>query len=241
MIKQIASTSMFLVAMLLLAGCSSPKYSVAKNESDVRQGISVDTGYPGCPDCSKVITYTSSALTSYSWMHNANAIDQGQLTGRVHIGVTNNQSKNDNVYFLKVDQTNSGVFAADAFVYLVDDSGNRKSLSESEMNNELVFSAFQMKGYGKHKQCQGNVGLSCWWTDYFWLSAETLNHAIDSRQPLTLFIGQGRAVATNDGYNRKIDVDPLGVTLTIKSEYLKIFRDEFSSVRQFCQDGCITS
>jgi hypothetical protein len=228
MIK-IVPTSIFIVAILFLAGCSSPKYSVAKNESDVRQGISIDSGYPGCPDCYKVKTYTSSALASYSWMHNESPVDKGQLTGRVYVGITNNQLKNNNIYFLKVDQTNSGVFASGAYVYLIGASGSKKSLNDFEMNNELVLSAFQMKGYGKNKQCQSNIGFSCWWTDYFLLTPATLNQAIDSGQPLTLFIGQGRTVATTDGYNRKIDAVPLGVTLTINSEYLKTFRDELVS------------
>lgn len=228
MIKQIVRISIFLVAIPLLAGCSSQKYSVATNESDVRQGISVDSGYPGCPDCSKVITYTSPALTSYSW-RDTSSNEISQLTGRVHVGVTNNQPKHNNTYFLEVDQTNTGIFTSGASVYLIDDSGNKKSLFDFEMNNELVFSAFQMKGYGKSKQCQRNIGFSCWWTDYFFLSSSTLNHAIDSGKPLTLFIGQVRAVAATDGFSRTVQSVPVGATITISNEYLKIFRDELSA------------
>lgn len=228
MIKQIVHISIFLVAIPLLAACSSPKYSVATNESDVRQGISVDSGYPGCPDCSKVITYTSSALESYS-LRDTSSNEGGQLTGRVHVGVTNNQPKHNNIYFLKVDQTNSGIFTSGASVYLIDDSGNKKSLFDFEMNNELVFSAFQMKGYGKNKQCSRNVGFACWWADYFFLPSSTLNHAIDSGKPLTLFIGQVRAVSATDGFSRTVQSVPVGATITISNEYLKIFRDELSA------------
>ena len=45
MIKQLVRISVFIGAIYLLSGCSSPKYSVAKNESDVRQGISVESGF----------------------------------------------------------------------------------------------------------------------------------------------------------------------------------------------------
>lgn len=219
MIKQLVRISVLLVAIHFLAGCSSPKYSVAKNESDVRQGISVDSGYPGCPDCSKVMTYTSSALTSYSWMRNESSADKGYLTGRVHVGITNNRAGHKNAYFLKVDQTNSGIFTLGASVYLTDNSGNRKLLSYA-----------QMEGYdqNKPKECSDNIGHSCWWTDYFWLTAATLNQAIDSGKPLTLFIGQDRTVAATDGYSRTVQFVPVGVTITISNEYLKILRDELS-------------
>jgi hypothetical protein len=197
----------------------SPKYTVANNESDVRQGISVESGYPGCPDCAKILTYTSSALTSYSWMYNASVDDKGYLSGRVHVGITNNQPSHDNVYFLKVEQTNSGIFIMGASVYLVDNSGNKKSLSYAQIN-----------GYGlnKPKECSNNIGQSCWWTDNFWLTAATLNQAIDSGKPLTLFIGQNRAIAANDGFSRTVQSVPVGVTITISNDYLKIFRDELS-------------
>ncbi len=219
MIKQLVRISVLLVAIHFLAGCSSPKYSVAKNESDVRQGISVESGYPGCPDCSKVMTYTSSALTSYSWMHNAGSGDQGYLSGRVHVGLTNNRPGHNYAYFLKVDQTNSGIFALGATVYLIDNSGKRQWLSYA-----------QMEGYdqNKPKECSDNIGHSCWWTDYFWLTAATLNQAIDSGKPLTLFIGQDRTVAATDGYSRADQSVPVGVTTTISDKYLKIFRDELS-------------
>lgn len=219
MIKHLVRISAFLVAIQLLAACSSPKYSVAKKESDVRQGISVESGYPGCPDCSKVMTYTSSALTSYLWRHNASSADQGYLSGRVYVGLTNNRPGHNNAYFLKVDQTNSGIFMVGASVNLVDNSGNKQLLSYA-----------QIEGYdlNKPKVCSNNIGQSCWWTDIFWLSTATLNQAIDSGKPLTLFIGQGRAVAATDGYSRTVQSVPVGTTITINNEYLKIFRDELS-------------
>jgi len=227
MIKKLARTSIFLAATSLFAGCAlGPQYTVAKNESDVRQGISVRTGYPGCPDCNKVQTYTSPALTSYSWSHNSS---NGQLTGRVYVGITNNQAKNAHVYFLKVEQTNSGIFASGAGVYMVDEAGNKKSLNEFQMNNELRLSAYQMKGHGRETQCQRNIGYSCWWTDYFMLTPAILDHAIDSGYPLTLFIGQIRAVATTDGFNRTTGAVPIGGTVTVSSAYLKTLRDELAS------------
>ncbi len=229
MFKRLVHSLMFLIALHLLAGCMSPKYSVAKNESDVRQGISVDSGYPGCPDCNKVMTFTSSALTSYGWSYNASPNDKGQLTGRVHVGVTNNQPNNSNVYFMEVEQTNSGIFSSWATVSLVDDAGNKMLLNKVGMNNELGLAVYQMKGYGKNKQCQGNIGFSCWWTDYFMLTPEVVNHAIDSGHPLTIFIGQDRAVAATDGFNRKIEAVPVGATVTVSSEFIKIFRAELAS------------
>lgn len=83
-----------------------------------------------------------------------------------------------------------------------------------------------MKGYGNNQQCSNKIGFSCWWTDYFWLSASKLNQIIDSGKPLTLFIGQDRAVAANDGFNKTIQTIPVGVT--VSNEYLKIFKDELS-------------
>ncbi|KAF0206374.1 MAG: hypothetical protein FD173_224 [Gallionellaceae bacterium] len=226
MIKKLVRASIFLAATSWLAGCAlDPQYTVAKNESDVRQGISVRTGYPRCPDCNKVKTYTSSALTGYSWSYNAN----GQLTGRVYVGITNNQPQNALVYFLKVEQTNSGIFTSGAGVYLVDDAGNKKLLNEFQMNNELRLSAYQMKGYGRDAQCQSNIGYSCWWTDYFMLTPAILDHAINSGHPLTLFIGQVLAVATTDGFNRTTGAVPIGGTVTISSAYLKTLRDELAS------------
>ncbi len=217
---QLVRTSIFLVALFYISGCAiSPKYTVAKNESDVRQGISVDSGYPGCPDCSKVMTYTSSALTGYYWMYNENVNYKGQLTGRVYVGVTNNNPNHSNTYFLKVDQTNSGIFTYGASVYLIDDSGNK-----------MQFSYAQMNGYdlNKPKTCSNNVGQSCWWTDYFWLANAKLNQTINSGKPLTLFIGQDRNVAATDGFNRTIQSVPVGVTINISNEYLRIFKEELS-------------
>jgi hypothetical protein len=220
MIMHLVRTSIFLVILFCFSGCAiSPKYTVAQSESDVREGISVDSGYPGCPDCSKVMTYTSSALTGYYWMYNESVNDKGQLTGRIHVGVTNNQPNHSNSYFLKVDQTNSGVFIYGATVYLVDDAGNKKQLTSAQMN-----------GYDldRPKKCSNSVGQSCWWTDYFWLPNATLNQIINSGKPLTLFIGQDRNVAATDGFNRTVQSVTVGVPVNLSNEYLKIFKNELS-------------
>lgn len=135
MTKHLVRTLIFVVAISCFSGCAmSPKYTVAQNESDVRLGISVDSGYPGCTGCSKVMTYTSSALTGYYWRYFESTNDQGQLTGRVHVGVTNNQPDNSFVYFLKIDQTNSDVFSSWATVSLVDEAGAKTLLNKDGMN-----------------------------------------------------------------------------------------------------------
>ncbi|MCR4304899.1 MAG: hypothetical protein NUV63_11880 [Gallionella sp.] len=220
------------VSIAILSGCSSSKYSVAQNETDVRQNISEISGYPGCPDCSMVKTYTSPALLGYSWRSNADNFDNGYLTGRIYIGITNNQPDNRFAYFLKIDETNSNEFAGGETIFnLIDQAGKEISLADLRMNEGLSqahreHASYQMKGYFKDRQCQGNVGRSCWWSDYLLLSPQIMNEIMKSGKPLTVFIGVNHYVAANDGFNRKTVNNPVGTTISIKNEYIAAFLDE---------------
>ena len=203
----------------LLAACVGPQSRVAQNASDVKLGISDFSGTQQCRECSKIQTHLSSALTSYSWRHHASESDQGNLTGRIYVGVTNNQPNNRNIYFLKVDQVNSGIFNSNVGVVLIQDDGNSQTMPRIE----------QPDGYQVNlNQCAQGFS-SCFWSDYFQLPTALIQSAIDTGKPLRIDIGQVRSNMTNDGYKHKPELVPLGVRVEVKSEYLKAFRDELAA------------
>jgi len=215
--KSFQLASVVFASTVLLSACVvPPQFKTAQNISDVKQGILDYSGTPKCRDCAKVQTHISSSLASYSWRYDGSGNDQGNLTGRIHIGVTNNQPNHSNLYFLKIEQTNSGVFNSGAGVLLMHDNGNSDVMPRIEQPD-----GFEVN----QKQCTANYS-SCWWTDYFQISSTVIQNAIDSGKPLIIDIAQVRSNLTNDGYKHKTELVPLGVRVNVNSEYLKAFRDE---------------
>jgi hypothetical protein len=211
-------TLVALVTAALLAACTGPQNRVANNTADVRQGISDFSGTQQCRECSKIQTHLSSALASYSWRHHASASDQGYLTGRIYVGVTNNQPNHRNMYFMKVDQVNSGIFNSDVGVVLINADGGSQIMLKIEQPD-----GYQINPY----RCAQSFS-SCFWSDYFQLPTAVIQNAIDTGKPLTIDIGQVRSNTTNDGYKNKSELVLLGVRVEVKSEYLKTFRDELA-------------
>jgi len=218
--KSYQLASVVFASTVLLAACVvPPQFKTATNFSDVKQGISDFSGTPRCRDCAKIQTHLSSSLNSYSWQYNGSGSDQGYLSGRIHVGVTNNQSSHNNMYFIKIEQTNSGVFNSGAAVLRIRDNGSSDVMLKIEQPDGIEVT---------QKQCTAN-NSSCWWSDYFQISSTTIQNAIDSGKPLIIEIGQVRSNVTNDGYKQKTELVPIGVRVNVNSEYLKAFRDELAA------------
>jgi len=177
-----ANTTLLLV-IAALAGCATP--SKPLSEEDVSKGIQLQTGYPSCPACSKVKTYSSPPVVRIATRY-ANAQATGWINAKVSLVLTNQNKDFIPRYQLVAEFVNSGDF-------------------QSRTDLFIGGSKLETVGERQHAQCFSNIGTGCSWVQAYALDAKRIEDAMDSGTGIELFVGkQVQSVSqTNNGYTQQ--------------------------------------
>ena len=168
------------LALVVLVGCAAASQSIS--ERDIQEGIKVASGYPGCPSCSKVKTYSSPLVSRISTRFSGpEAI--GWINVKLSLALTN---KTDNFipqYQLIAQFTYSRDFSDWPEIYI---DGVKLSAA----------------GDRQDKKCFSSIGSGCSWTQAYVLDAKRVEDAMKSNSGIDLFIGKPvhTAVLANDGH-----------------------------------------
>lgn len=102
----------------LLFGCATTT-SRPLTSQEVREGVVLKTGYVGCQQCYKVLTYVSPPVAVWNEYVSAGG-QNGVVAGKAYLVRTNNTDKNEYIYRLDIEATVSGSFKPVNKVWLVD-------------------------------------------------------------------------------------------------------------------------
>jgi len=190
-------------------GCATPE---ALTKDQVRDKITVHSGYPGCATCYKVKTFTSPVLAKLSSRVSEGA-QQGWLNANVQLIMTNNTEGNLPEYRLQLEMVNNGIFSSDVKVRFRGQHGLQDALSPV--------------GDPDEKQCFSKFGYGCSWTQTVALPTYAVQNALADNVSLNLFVGVNvdTSVKSNDGYRlvTKASNESVGKNFTISSQLLKGF------------------
>lgn len=175
--------TIFALPLVVLVACAVSPRPIS--ESDMREGIRVATGYPGCLSCSKVKTYSSPLIARVSTQFSdPDAI--GWINVKLSLALTN---KTDNFipqYQLIAEFTNSGDFSNWTEVYI--DGVKLRTAGDKQA-----------------EKCFSGIGSGCSWTQAFVLDTKRVEDALKLTSGISLFIGKPvHAMAyANDGYTQR--------------------------------------
>jgi hypothetical protein len=194
---------------MALTGCATPE---ALTKDQVRENITVHSGYPGCTSCYKVKTFTSPTLAKLS-SHVSEGAQQGWLNAKVQLIITNNTEGNFPEYRLQLEMVNNGLFSSGVKVRFRDLHGLKEALSPVDDFDE--------------KRCFSKLGSGCSWTQTVKLPTQTVQNALADNVSLDFFVGVNVAssVKSNDGFRLVIKAsnESVGKNFTISSESLMGF------------------
>lgn len=194
---------------LALTGCVAPE---ALTKDQVKDKVTVHSGYPGCASCYKVQTFTSPVLARVS-SRVSEGSQQGWLNAKAQLVMTNNTPRNFPEYRLQLEMVNNGVFASGVKVQMKDQQGISDTLSPVRGPDD--------------RQCFSNFGSGCSWTQTVTLPVRAVQDALAENRSLNMFVGTNVAtrVQSNDGYQpvTKVSNRLLGRNFTISSQALKGF------------------
>ncbi|WP_343639675.1 hypothetical protein [Roseateles sp.] len=168
------------LALVVLAGCAATPQSIS--EMDMQERIKLTSGYPGCPSCSKVKTYSSPLVSSISTRFSGpEAI--GWINVKLSLALTNKTENFIPQYQLIAQFTNGGDFSDWTEIYI---DGVKLSAT----------------GDLQDKKCFNSIGSGCSWTQAYVLDAKRVEDAMKSNSGIDLFIGKPvhTTVLANDGY-----------------------------------------
>lgn len=176
----IRSHTVSALTLVVLMGCSATPPSLS--EADMREGIRMTTGYPGCPSCSKVKTYSSPVIARISTrFSDREAI--GWINAKLTLVLTNRTENFVPQYQLVAEFTNSGVFSEGTEIYI---DGTKLSAAGDRQGDK----------------CFSSIGSGCSWRQAYILDAKRIKDALKSTSGLVLFIGKPfqTFARENDGY-----------------------------------------
>lgn len=194
---------------MALTGCATPE---ALTKDQVRDKITVHSGYPGCTSCYKVKTFTSPVIVQLS-AHVSEGAQQGWLNAKVRLIITNNTEGNLPEYRLQLEMVNNGLFSSGVKVRFRDLHGLQDALSPVGDSDE--------------KGCFSKLGSGCSWTQTVKLPTQSVQNALTDNVSLNFFVGVNVAssVKSNDGFRLVIKAsdESVGKNFTISSQSLMGF------------------
>ena len=223
----------------LLGACATSARSFDDGTS-----VQVETGYPGCPSCTKVRTFTSKTVASQMYaVRNADDETTGQhLSATVVLGISNRKISADDGtmaglqaadYLQQVNEPEARLFdgevATDAnhpyrFVLRMHLNANVSDFVVELVEGErfTYLPAMRLEGEDNRRSC---FASGCVWDADYVISARVMEEHIEKGTPLSIYIGHHlrHKVPSKDGMNMAVEKVNRGTYLNVSTAQLRNF------------------
>jgi hypothetical protein len=202
---------------IFLSGCA--QYMPAKNSQESSDRVKIETGYFQCPECNKVVTYSSSII-NFSRRILKDGQD-GWITGQASIVLTNNNILNEQEFLLKINFWNSGSFINNRYTVITGLAPASSPLTYVDDSRDRRFNP--------NAKCSSSIGSYCGFDAYYRLPARLMEDVLSNGSPLKLTTGIYKKLVTNNGFERVAEPELYGVKFEIPSYVVAGFIDKIRS------------
>jgi hypothetical protein len=233
---------LYLLVIGFLSGCAGP----VKSPEELSARTTVESGTSECKDCYLIKTILSPTLQSdlYAVRDSQNLRTGQRISASIKLGATNRSggfregialgrygyeygftlAGEGHLFEGKTKTDANHPFRFFVQIHHNSSFGKQNVYLVSSKGEYVPLPDFSFRGVNYSQSC---FSSGCVWDSDYAISAKYINRLIDGNESLKIFVGDQmtKDVKSKDGLNKGTETVNAGVTLEVRSAYLKSFID----------------